>query len=228
MMKKILFFALGVTFWYPAAGIAYADTQLYQSNASTAIQARYADNTASNPWQLCQSFTGVDGEVDYVKSYLAQRGSGGSATETIGIQADSAGVPTGTFLGSGTLGFASLSGSPVQYSVTLSSPVTVVGANTYWMCWTSSSNNDATDGVYVYGASSGAGTKYREGVSTNTWTSYASNQMNIELWQTAATSSPVATSTTQTIDSPNQDMFYLFVLFWTCFFGFYWVFSKKR
>jgi len=37
-----------------------------------------------------------------------------------------------------------------------------------------------------------------------------------------------STSTIQQIDNANQDMYYLLVLFSVWFFGFYWIFSKKR
>ena len=95
-----------------------------------------------------------------VSAILANLYKNGSPTGTlkVGLQADSAGVPSNIFLDYGTISIASLgagSGNKADYTFTFSGSVSVTNGTNYWVVMTPDNTLDGVNWIIACGAGSG-------------------------------------------------------------------------
>lgn len=122
-----------------------------------------------------------------IAAYLRKQGSPGDNV-VISIQADSAGVPSGVALASGTVAGSSLSSANSnQFTITLNTPVTLNSGTPYWIVFSRSGSVSNTD---YYRNSSGAysGSTFYVESSGGSWTLGSDMKTtNVILYSTTAT-----------------------------------------
>lgn len=107
-----------------------------------------------------------------------------TGTITVGIQADVSGHPSNTFLASGTVPVASLSGTQADFTITLGSPVTVTNSTVYWIVFHSDGTRSTSNYITAAGAATGspyAGGNNAYSNTTPTWTNDLASDLRVVL-----------------------------------------------
>lgn len=122
----------------------------------------------SSDAKIAQSFTTVGaGTLTFTSAYIGKSGSPADNT-TIGIQADSSGVPSGTFLTSQTIASSTFNASGATVSLSMAT-IEVTATTQYWVV-IERSGAYAQNGADTYGSSSSAsGLHYIFQNSVGTW-----------------------------------------------------------
>lgn len=134
--------------------------------------------------QSAQSFT-ESAALRIVKIQIKLRKQGSPSDNfEVALQADSAGVPSGTDLATASLAAGSISGSLTSYTFTMSSIITTTAATKYWIVMRRSGSRDTSNNFFV-AYDNGAANSYANGSSfvrdTSVW-SDSSKDLNINLF----------------------------------------------
>ncbi len=100
--------------------------------------------------EIAQSFTpSANWTGESVRVQLSKQGTP-TDNAVIGIQADSGGAPSGTFLGSGTIAGSSItSGATQSYTITFSSAVSLTNGTLYWLVFDRDGANSDANNYYL-------------------------------------------------------------------------------
>lgn len=136
------------------------DRTLFTTTATTSNDSYFGRDTIANPANQGRRYAQTINEstayiVSKLTVSLAKTGAPADSVR-VGIQADSGGVPSGSFLASATLGAGSIGGTAADYTFTLSSDVSLTASTTYWIVWERTGALSDTAYYNVYGASSNA------------------------------------------------------------------------
>jgi len=130
-----------------------------QGSPGTSVFSSIGYNSSNS--QVGQKFVAcADGSIASVSVYVSIAGGVPVDNIVVGLQADSSGVPSGTYLDSDSLSGLSLSGSSVQHEFSFSAPVDVANGMTYWVV-VSRSGSNSTVNYYGVGGDTDDGTAYR-------------------------------------------------------------------
>lgn len=166
-MKKILA-TLSILLSLSLPSVAWADYTITINSDSGQSLNGYGYSGADGSAQYAIPFTtigaGTIGGLTYSAKYITITGD----QSQVGIQADSAGVPSNSFLGSGN---STLTGSCALYSPSWT-PFSVTGTTNYWVVYTRTGALQSGTARYLNcGANSGSGGAYTLGTLPNTWDS---------------------------------------------------------
>jgi len=187
--------------------LALLPTFVFADETITTAGADAGDHTAvcyssSDTAKVGVTFTpATSGTISAVTVTLNKSGAPTSIL-SVGLEADTSGHPSDTYLGSGTKVASDLTTSFVNYSITLDTPVTVTAGTPYWVV--ASCNALSTSNYYQWQGSTVSGNVTKH-LDTATWNSfggfYAYANMSNVASEGETTASTTATTTTAILGS---------------------------
>jgi len=212
-MKKLFAVSLILfTFIFPI--LTFADSTITTANSDAGDHTAVCYSAGDTAKVGVAFIADANGTISSVSVTINKSGSP-TSTLSIGIQADSSGHPSGSYLGSGTKIASDITTSFVNYIITLDTPVAVTSGVTYWVVAScdslSSSNYYQWEGSVVNGNL----TKHLDTATWNNFNGFYAYSTILNTFGGGGGGGTTfdTTTATSTTDQTQQNIAWAFIIF---------------
>jgi len=172
-----------------------------------------------------------------MQTFTACLAAGGTPSDNVdlSLEADSAGTPSNTPIATAAVAGSSLTGTPTDISFSFSSPQSLSASTVYWLVLRRDGSLDGTN-LYKPCGNTGSGTQaWASTLGTGTWDQDYVNfnqRYVIPIVEGGGGggggNATDSTTTASLVDSPTEDLFNGFVIFFMAAFGTMWVLRRRQ